>query len=241
MLLSGGRLKIASKPLVVIPAFNEVAVIEKTLSQLNFFRDFDFLVIDDGSTDGTLDVLDRMNFNYLSLPFNLGVGVAMRTGFQFALANGYQSVVQFDADLQHKPEYISALVEQLKDFDVVVGSRFVEKNKYRVSWLRKLAMNLLRFAVSSHSGAKLTDVTSGFRAAGPKAIELFAENYPAEYLADTVESLILAADNGLTITEIPVIMQARQGGQPSQNLLKSMLYLGRSFLVLIASLRIRKR
>lgn len=234
-------MRISAKPLVVIPAFNEAAVIEKTIIELSKYSEFDFLFIDDGSTDSTKEILTKLNMPFLSLPFNLGVGVAMRTGFQFAYENGYQAVVQFDADLQHKPEYITKLLKDLEHYDVVVGSRFAGGKTYRVSILRKLAMSLLKLAVSRHTGKKLSDVTSGFRAAGPKAIALFAEDYPAEYLADTVESLILAADHNLKICEIPVTMQKRQGGKPSQNILKASLYLGRSVLVLIASLSVKKR
>ena len=234
-------MKPASKPLVVIPAFNEALVIKKTFDELSKYPQYDYLYVDDGSTDETAEILNKLGANFLSLPFNLGVGVAMRTGFLYALKNNYKAVIQFDADLQHKPEYISELVSSLNDADVVVGSRFAGGNIYRVSFLRKIAMNVLRFAVSRHGGEKLTDVTSGFRASGEKAIEIFAEDYPAEYLADTVESLILAADRNLKIKEIPVVMQTRQGGQPSQNLIRSAFYLGRSFLVLIASLSLRKR
>ena len=234
-------MKPASKPLVVIPAFNEALVIKKTFAELSKYPQYDYLYVDDGSTDETAEILNKLGANFLSLPFNLGVGVAMRTGFSYALKNNYKAVIQFDADLQHKPEYISELVSSLSDADVVVGSRFADGNIYRVSFLRKISMNVLRFAVSRHSGEKLTDVTSGFRASGEKAIEIFAEDYPAEYLADTVESLILAADRNLKIKEIPVVMQTRQGGQPSQNLIRSAFYLGRSFLVLIASLSLRKR
>jgi glycosyltransferase involved in cell wall biosynthesis len=233
--------KPTSKPLVVVPAFNEALVIKKTFDELSKYPQYDYLYVDDGSIDETAEILKKLGANFLSLPFNLGVGVAMRTGFSYALKNNYKAVIQFDADLQHKPEYISELVNSLRDADVVVGSRFAGNNLYRVSFLRKIAMNILRFAVSRHSGEKLTDVTSGFRASGEKAIEIFAEDYPAEYLADTVESLILAADRNLKIKEIPVVMQTRQGGQPSQNLIKSSFYLGRSFLVLIASLSLRKR
>ena len=234
-------MRTSAKPLVVIPAFNEAEVIEKTILELSYYSQYDFLFIDDGSTDSTLEILTKLDAPYLSLPFNLGVGVAMRTGFQFAHENGYRAVIQFDADLQHKPEFIAELLNGLTVSDVVVGSRFAEDKTYRVSLLRKLAMFLLKFAVSRHTGEKLSDVTSGFRAAGPKAIAIFAEDYPAEYLADTVESLILAADHNLKICEIPVTMQERQGGKPSQNVFRSSLYLGRSILVLIASFSVKKR
>ncbi|MGA0986523.1 MAG: glycosyltransferase family 2 protein, partial [Candidatus Nanopelagicales bacterium] len=105
-----GIVKPASKPLVVIPAFNEALVIKKTFDELSKYPQYDYLYVDDGSTDETAEILNKLGANFLSLPFNLGVGVAMRTGFSYALKNNYKAVIQFDADLQHKPEYISELV-----------------------------------------------------------------------------------------------------------------------------------
>ncbi|MGA0798745.1 MAG: glycosyltransferase family 2 protein, partial [Candidatus Nanopelagicales bacterium] len=108
-----GIVKPASKPLVVIPAFNEALVIKKTFDELSKYPQYDYLYVDDGSTDETAEILNSLDANFLSLPFNLGVGVAMRTGFLYALKNNYKAVIQFDADLQHKPEYISELVSSL--------------------------------------------------------------------------------------------------------------------------------
>ena len=233
---------IDSKLLIVIPAFNEELVLGKTLNELvKLIPVNQILVVSDGSTDKTSEIVKNLNINLLELPFNLGVGAAMRAGFQFALENDFFKVIQFDADLQHQPKYINEISEKLNSFDVVVGSRFANNNDYKVSFVRSIAMNLLKNSVSRHIGQNMTDVTSGFRGANKKAIEIFSEFYPSEYLADTVESLILAHDKGLTISEIGVTMQERQGGKPSQNLLRSSFYLFRSILVIIATLTIKPR
>ncbi len=231
-----------SSLLVVIPAFNEEAVLGKTLDALlQEVPSNQVLVVSDGSTDKTAQIVLDKKINLLELPFNLGVGAAMRSGFQFAQENGFTKVIQFDADLQHQPKYIKEIANELDNFDVVVGSRFARNNDYKVSFVRNTAMSLLKDSVSRHVGRKMTDVTSGFRGANKKAISVFADFYPSEYLADTVESLILAHDKGLSITEIPVTMQERQGGSPSQIIFKSTLYLFRSILVLIATLTVKPR
>jgi glycosyltransferase involved in cell wall biosynthesis len=228
--------------LVVIPAFNEESVFNQTLDELLLHIPVDqVLVVNDGSTDRTSRVVLSKGLNLLELPFNLGVGAAMRSGFQFAKENGFQKVIQFDADLQHQPKYIKEIVSELDKYDVVVGSRFAANSSYKVSFVRSFAMGLLRDSVSKHIGRKMTDVTSGFRGANKKAIDVFADFYPSEYLADTVESLIMAHDKGLSISEIAVTMQERQGGMPSQNIFRSTLYLFRSILVIIATLTVKPR
>ena len=228
--------------LVVIPAFNEEAVLRKTLDALLLeVSRSQVLVVSDGSTDKTSQIAIERKINLLELPFNLGVGAAMRSGFQFAKENGFQKVIQFDADLQHQPKNIKEIISELDKYDVVVGSRFNSNSSYKVSFVRSLAMGLLKDSVTRHIGKKMTDVTSGFRGANKKAIDIFADFYPSEYLADTVESLIMAHDKGLSIGEIPVTMQERQGGMPSQNIFRSTLYLFRSILVIIATLTVKPR
>ena len=228
--------------LVVIPAFNEEAVLGRTLDALlQDVSSNQVLVVSDGSTDKTSQIVNDKKINLLELPFNLGVGAAMRSGFQFAKENGFQKVIQFDADLQHQPKYIKEIVLELDKYDVVVGSRFATNSSYKVSFVRSLAMGLLKDSVTRHIGRKMTDVTSGFRGANKKAIDVFADFYPSEYLADTVESLIMAHDKGLSISEIAVTMQERQGGIPSQNIFRSTLYLFRSILVIIATLTVKPR
>jgi glycosyltransferase involved in cell wall biosynthesis len=240
--LSGGQSIMDNSFVIVIPAFNEEAVLEMTLiALLREVPSHHVLVVSDGSTDKTSQIVNDRKINLLELPFNLGVGAAMRSGFQFAKENGFQKVIQFDADLQHQPKYINEIVSELDKYDVVVGSRFAANSSYKVSFVRSLAMGLLKDSVTRHIGKKMTDVTSGFRGANKKAIDVFADFYPSEYLADTVESLIIAHDKGLSISEIAVTMQERQGGMPSQNIFRSTLYLFRSILVIIATLTVKPR
>jgi glycosyltransferase involved in cell wall biosynthesis len=229
-----------SSILVVVPAFNEEAVLATTLDALvKEVPRNQVLVVSDGSTDNTSAIVLEKNINLLEIPFNLGVGAAMRAGFQYANENNFSKVIQFDADLQHQPKYIKTISDKLDNFDVVIGSRFADNTDYKVSFIRSTGMKLLKISISRHIGQNLTDVTSGFRGANQKAISVFAENYPAEYLADTVESIILGYNKDLTITEIPVTMQERQGGNPSQNVFRSTLYLLRSILVIIATLTVK--
>jgi glycosyltransferase involved in cell wall biosynthesis len=231
-----------SSLLVIVPAFNEEKVIGKTLDALLLeIRSNEILVVSDGSTDKTSQIVLDKGINLLELPFNLGVGVAMRSGFIFAKERNFTKVIQFDADLQHQTKYITEIISALDTSDVVIGSRFVEDSGYKVSIGRRFAMRLLNKSISTHIGKNFTDVTSGFRGANKKAIDVFADFYPSEYLADTVESLIIAHDEGLKISEIAVSMLERQGGMPSQNIFRSSLYLFRSILVIIATLTVKPR
>jgi glycosyltransferase involved in cell wall biosynthesis len=207
----------SASPLVVLPAFNEAAALPGVAGALQSTApDVDVLVVDDGSTDGTADVARSAGLPVAKLPYNLGVGGAMRTGFRYALDRGYAVVVQLDADGQHNPGSIIDLLAALEDHDIAVGSRFGAEGGYEVKGPRRWVMRLLASLVSRIAGTRIDDATSGFRAAGPRAIEFFAREYPAEYLGDTVESLVLASRAGLSITQVPVSMSPRAHGQPSQ-------------------------
>ena len=222
-----------SQTLVVMPAFNEEAsvgdVIREVAAALPGIR---ILVVDDGSADATSATARAAGAQVATLPFNLGVGGAMRTGFRYALENGYANVVQIDSDGQHDPASVPALLEQLKSADLVLGARFAGEGEYKVTGPRRWAMIMLASILSRTSKAKLTDTTSGFRASGPKAVALFARLYPAEYLGDTVEALVIASRSGLVIRQIPVSMRPRAGGVPSQNPARSAAYLGRALIAL---------
>jgi hypothetical protein len=159
----------------------------------------------------------------------------MRTAFLYAQREGYQALVQVDADGQHDPADLDKLLEGLGEADVVVGTRFHPNSMYFVGGPRKWAMVLLSKSLSWMNKGKISDPTSGFRAAGPKAINLFAIEYPADYLGDTVGSLAIAIRNGLVIEERPVTMYFRQVGRPSKNALWSALYLGRASLAILAT------
>jgi glycosyltransferase involved in cell wall biosynthesis len=227
--------------LIVMPALNEQASVRSVIAQVRAsLPDMDILVVDDGSVDDTSRLARAAGAEVARLSVNLGVGGAMRTGFRYAAARGYDVVVQVDADGQHDPEEVGALLAGLDEADIVIGSRFAGKGTYKASGPRKYAMVALSLVFSRLARRKITDVTSGFKAMGPKAIRLFASYYPAEYLGDTVESLVLAIRAKLVIAEIPVIMRERAGGTPSHSPVKSAVYLGRAGLALLLAL-VRRR
>ena len=194
------------------------------------------LVVDDGSSDDTAQLAAAAGALVVSLPFNVGVGGAMRTAFLYAKREGFDAVVQVDADGQHDPADLDRLLKGLESADIVVGTRFHVESMYFVGGPRRWAMVLLSKALSRMNHGSISDPTSGFRSAGPRAIDLFSVNYPAEYLGDTVGSLSIATRSGLTVHEVPVTMYYRATGRPSKNALWSALYLGRASLALVATL-----
>lgn len=216
-----------------MPALNEAATIGSVIEEVRATQPgCDILVINDGSTDATTDVATAAGARVASLPFNLGVGGAMRLGFRIARSEGYANVVQLDSDGQHDPANLEALIGALDEADIVIGARFAGTGDYRVSGPRWWAMRVLARILSRTTKTTLTDTTSGFKANGPRAVEVFAREYPAEYLGDTIEALVLAARSGLVIRQLPVEMRARQGGTPSQSPLKAARHLARAFLAL---------
>jgi glycosyltransferase involved in cell wall biosynthesis len=226
--------------LVVVPAWNEQASVGHVIKEIgSACPEADLLVVDDGSTDATAQVAKQAGAAVLSLPYNLGVGGAMRAGFRYALRAGYRVVVQVDADGQHDPAAIAQLVAAIEGTggqpgaDVVVGARFAGEGAYKVGRARRAAMRILARMLSRITKTKLTDATSGFRATGPRALPLFARSYPTEYLGDTIESLVIAARSGCVCRQVPVVMRPRYAGTPSQSAWKSVAYLGRAFLVLM--------
>ena len=223
--------------LIAIPAFNEEESLDSVLkATLDLYSPKSVLVIDDGSTDSTGMIAKERGVELIQLPFNMGVGGAMRTAFLFAYRNKFDAVVQLDADGQHNPKYIQDLIIKLDDNDIVIGSRFAGKGSYRTIGPRRWAMRILARSVSGITKVKLTDVTSGFRAHGPKAIDLFQWHYPSEYLGDTVESIVIAHRAGLVTTEVPVEMSHRIAGRPSQSLTQATLFFFRAGLVLLLAL-----
>lgn len=223
--------------LVAIPALNEQETVADVIRSVQrAVPEATVLVVDDGSADDTAALAAAAGAEVAILPFNVGVGGAMRTAFLFAKVHGYGVVVQVDADGQHDPSAIPELVAALEAADVAIGARFAGGSSYQVRGPRKWAMVVLSKTLSRVARTRLTDTTSGFRAAGPAAIDLFARHYPSEYLGDTVESLVIAARAGLTVRQVPVDMRPRQGGSPSQGPVKSALYLGRAGLALGAAL-----
>lgn len=234
----GGSLTQA-RALVIIPAFNEEGSIAGVLERLSEQRiALDVLVVNDGSSDSTARVARSMGAQVLDLPFNLGVGGAVRAGYVFAREHEYPVVVQIDADGQHDPREIELLLASLSKADVVIGARFAGAGDYAVRGPRRWAMRVLARVVSSRAHCRLSDVTSGFRATNRRGISVFADHYPAEYLGDTVESLMIALRAGLTIDQVPVSMMRRAHGRSSQSAMRSFVHLVRtSFSVVLALVR----
>ncbi|MDK1327192.1 glycosyltransferase family 2 protein [Arthrobacter sp. zg-Y1143] len=229
--------------LVIMPAWNESESVGNTVAEvLRTVRHCDVLVVDDGSTDNTADLAAAAGATVLRLPFNLGVGGAMRAGYKYAKRFDYTQAIQVDADGQHDPKDLINVVKGLDKADISIGARFAEKGNYEVRGPRKWAMSFLGWSISRVAKTRLTDVTSGFRAANARAIAQYCEHYPAEYLGDTIDSLVVAVRSGLTVTQVPVEMRPRQGGQPSHNPAKAALYLARSgFAFVIAMTRKKTR
>ena len=234
------------RTLVILPALNEEEALSGVLQELaRICPELDVLVVDDGSTDGTADVARAEGVPVAVLPFNLGVGGALQTGFRYAVAHGYQRAIQFDADGQHDPTQVPALLAALDEgADLVIGSRFAAPepgSEYDVGRLRGGAMGILRVAVRLLSGRSFSDTSSGFRAFSSRLLAFYAAEYPNEYLGDTVEALLLACQAGFRVVEVPVTMRVRAAGTPStQNVRLAYHYL-RALLSLLCRAPIRRR
>jgi glycosyltransferase involved in cell wall biosynthesis len=234
-----------------MPAWNEeesVAMVVKEAQAA--VPEADILVVDDDSADLTAAAARQAGADVIRNVFNLGVGGAMRVGFRHAARRGYSVVVQVDADGQHDPRDIPRLIQCLDEArgdvgstseepHVVIGARFAGVGRFPVPRARRVAMRMLSSYLSRLTGTELTDVTSGFRAYNRPAIELFARTYPAEYLSDTVESLVIASRAGARITQVPVSMRPRLAGTPSQSSWRAVGYLLRVSVMLVLE-RIRR-
>ncbi len=227
------------KVLVAVPALNEAAVLGRVLESLATVQPLrDVVVVDDGSHDATARIARDAGAHVISHAINLGVGAAMGTAFMYAAHTGYDAVVQFDGDGQHEPGHIPELVAALDDADIVIGSRYANGGKYKSSAARRGVQRFIAWVASAYARTRLTDATSGFRIAGPRAVEVFAKHYPVEFLGDTVESIVLATRQGLRVREIPVVMNERSGGAPSQSVFRATMYTGRILFILgLASIR----
>ncbi len=225
-----------ARPLIVIPAIDEAETVGDVVTAVRAACGWcTILVVDDGSTDDTAAVASRAGAIVASHAVNLGVGGAMRTGFHYAFRKGHDAVIQVDGDGQHPASQVGILLDGLETSDIVVGSRFGSDHDYPIRFARRLAIRILSRSVSVHCKTRITDATSGFRAAGPRAIRLFARHYPIEYLGDTVESLVLAGKVGLTVSEVPVAMESRRSGRPSQSFLAATMHLIRAAFVTLQS------
>lgn len=225
------------KTLLIIPAYNEEKNIENTIKKILDLHnpDIDYIIINDGSTDNTLEILENNHFNYLNLPANLGIGGAVQTGYKYALYNNYDIAIQFDGDGQHNVEYISQLIQQIEaGNDLVIGSRFLDNlTGFKSTKTRRVGIKLLSNLIKLCTGKKITDPTSGFRACNKKIIELFSMNYPYDY--PEPDTIVKVIKKGFNVKEIPVIMNEREQGKSSINMLKSVYYMIKVSLSIIIS------
>jgi len=230
------------KVLVIIPAFNEQHSLPKVIAGIRRFPGVDVVVVNDGSKDATSAVARIAGAEVIDLPFNLGIGGAVQTGYLFAYKKNYDVAVQVDADGQHDPGDLMDIIGPVLqgEADLVVGSRYVAETGYKTPLARKLGMVIFSSVVSLINGQSLKDTTSGYRAVGRRVIEFFTENYPTDY--PEVEALVLLKKNGFTIREVPVKMAAREHGKSSITPLKSVYYMIKVLLaVLMNMLRAPKK
>jgi glycosyltransferase involved in cell wall biosynthesis len=227
------------KILVIIPAYNEEESIAAVISQVRHHRpDSGIVVINDGSTDFTAQRASEAGAAVIDLPFNLGIGGAMQTGYLYAFKNKYEIAIQVDGDGQHDPSYINKLLEPIFQgkADMVIGSRYIQETAYRSSFCRRSGMIFFSALVNLLTGKKIKDTTSGFRAVNKKVIKYFSEHYPTDY--PEVDVLVKLHRKKFKVVELPVEMYTRKGGRSSITPVRSLYYLLKvSLSILIESLR----
>ena len=225
------------KILIIIPAYNEEASLPGVIRDLRgHIPAADVLVVNDGSLDDTAQIARNIDVKVLDLPFNLGIGGAVQSGYLYAERNGYDIAVQFDGDGQHLGSEIKKLLEPLEaqQVDLVVGSRFLAIGGYKAPIFRKIGIGIFSFVISRILGTTVTDSTSGFRAANRRVIEFFAHTYPDDY--PEVESLVLLHKVGLRMTEVSVTMRERTSGKSSITPVRSIYYMTKVLMAIFIDL-----
>lgn len=214
------------KVLIIVPAYNEEKSIDKVLKSIKRECSFcDVVVINDGSVDATAKIAEENGVIVISVPYNLGIGGAVQTGLLYAQRNDYDIAIQLDADGQHKAEEVNKLINTLEreTSDMVLGSRFIDKNKYRSTFMRRLGNVIFSGLIGMVTKQFFTDSTSGFRTFNRRAINFLAQNYPTDF--PEPESLVILKKHGFRIVEIPVSMEERQGGQSSVTKFKAVYFM----------------
>lgn len=225
------------KKLLIIPSYNEEKNIFNVYSSIvtKLGDSVDYIFINDGSKDTTEEICKKNNLNYVTLVQNLGIGGAVQTGYLYALKNNYDIAIQFDGDGQHDASYVQELCKEIEEgnYDFCIGSRYIEgsKSEFKSTFMRRFGSNILSFLIKIMTGKKITDPTSGFRAANRKVIEIFANKYPTDY--PEPESIVELSKSGIKIKDIPVEMHERQEGQSSITVFKSGYYMIKVGLAII--------
>ncbi len=225
------------KILMIVPAYNEEKNLPRVIRDLREHIPYaDIAVVNDGSRDATASIASGLGVKVLSLPFNLGIGGAMQTGYKYAMQHNYDIAIQFDGDGQHMAGEIEKLLQPIQEraADFIVGSRFIDPGKYKPSLFRKMGISVFSAAVSLILGIRVTDTTSGFRAANRRVIEFFSNHYPDDY--PEAESIVLLHKAGLSVAEVPVRMQQRIGGRSSINAVRSVYYMVKVFMAILIDL-----
>ena len=228
------------KKLIIIPAYNEQESIKKTVEDImEKAPHFDYIVINDCSTDKTKEICETEEFNVIHLPVNLGIGGAVQTGYLYAARNGYDIAVQVDGDGQHDPQFLSKMADYMEaeHADMVIGSRFIDKEGFQSSGARRVGIKYFTMLIKLLTGTKITDPTSGLRMVNREIIEFFAEEYPKDY--PEPESVVAILRRKKKVLEIPVIMRERSGGVSSSSMKKSVYYMIKVSLAILIE-RIRK-
>lgn len=214
------------KKLVIIPAYNEQASIVKTVDDIkNNAPDFDYIVINDCSTDDTLQVCMENDIKCLKLPVNLGIGGAVQSGYLYGVREGYDVAVQFDGDGQHSAAYLEDMVKAMQEHqaDMVIGSRFITNEGFQSSAIRRLGIKHFNILIKLLTGEVITDPTSGMRMVNRDVMQLFAEDYPKDY--PEPESVVHMIAKGKKVVELPVLMNERSEGVSSISPRKSIYYM----------------
>jgi glycosyltransferase involved in cell wall biosynthesis len=223
--------------LAIVPAYNEAEAIEAVIAELRSFDPkLEIIVVDDGSMDGTAERAEKLGVAVVRLPFNLGIGGAMQTGYQYARDQGFDLAVQVDGDGQHDPREITQLVEPILsgEADMAVGTRFAGGRRYRPPFARRIGIQLFARVVSLIVRQRVTDTTSGFRAVNTRGIALFASDYPHDY--PEVETTVLVHQHRLRMVEVPVAMRTRASGHSSITIFQSVYYMIKVSLALLVGL-----
>ncbi len=233
------------KILLIIPAYNEEANILRVCKTIEeYSNEIDYVVVNDGSKDSTGKLLDKNNTNHIDLVHNLGIGGAVQTGYKYAFNNNYDIAIQFDGDGQHDINFVQNICEPIVngEADLVIGTRYLDKtsSKFQSTFMRRLGGRIISFFIKVCTHKKITDPTSGFRAANKKIIEEFAKEYPKEY--PEPESTVSLLIKGYRVKEVPVNMKERLGGKSSIKFWKSADYMIKVVLaIIIDSISLRKR
>ena len=224
------------KIILIIPAYNEEENILRVCNTIKEYnKEIDYVVINDGSKDNTLKILQENKLNHVNLIQNLGIGGAVQTGYKYAYQNGYDIAIQFDGDGQHDINYVPNICKPILDgqADMVIGTRYLDKkeSEFQSTFMRRLGGSIISFFIKLFTGTKITDPTSGFRAVNKEIIEEFAKEYPTEY--PEPESTVKLLIDGYTVKEVPVSMNERIGGKSSIRFFKTVDYMSKVVLAII--------